>query len=534
MITPIQKNTPSFQVDYDRNLSGSTLQDIHVAQARQTLGDLENYQQGDLLRDLRPQGKKEKISTKTVAKHVAYLEGYLELVSKMTDTAVATMKLNGEMSDLMVNNANTMQRDGEAVSAKTTQAVTDYVEEKQKAEESQKSMAIFGYILAGLMAVMTLGTGTAAGVLMAACIVAQQCMSNIKDKDGKTVMDKLTDACGGKKWAADLIIDACVLVLTCGAGVAEAAANSAKNVAVDAAETGATTAAQDGATTAAQEGATTAAQEGATTAAQDGAENGAENGAKTGAESAVETGATTAAQDGAENAAETGATGAAKKTEKEAVEKLKEAMLKEAAKSQVENAEKKAFSKETLDILKEGLKAGAKLGMQIDMSMFNPLGDAFSDIYYNAGLRPGMSDLDKQKLRGEAELGGAIFGALTSLCYGVASYGKDCLNGFKGSTQIFNPSRMQLMLKVSRAIQAISMVGQGVTAAILSSIFKQTADTQTEIAGYKGELAKVKFSIDTTSEVRDQIQKEAAKNSSFFFDMLDMMVKASKTAFKLN
>ena len=42
MITPIQKITPSFQVDYDRNLSGSTLQDIHVAQARQTLGDLEN------------------------------------------------------------------------------------------------------------------------------------------------------------------------------------------------------------------------------------------------------------------------------------------------------------------------------------------------------------------------------------------------------------------------------------------------------------------------------------------------------------
>lgn len=513
MITPIQKITPSIQVDYDRNLSGSTLQDIHVAQARQTLGDLENYQQGDLLRDLRPQGKKEKISTKTVAKHVAYLEGYLELVSKMTDTAVATMKLNGEMSDLMVNNANTMQRDGEAVSAKTTQALTDYAKEKQKAEEAQKSMAIFGYILAGLMAVMTLGTGTAAGVLMAACIVAQQCMSNIQDKDGKTVMDKLTDACGGKKWAADLIIDACVLVLTCGAGVAEAAANSAKNVAVDAAETGVTTAAQDGATTAAQEG--------------------AENAAKTGAESAVETGATTAAQDGAENAAENGATGAAKKTEKEAAEKLKEAILKEAAKSQVENAEKKAFSKETLDILKEGLKAGAKLGMQIDMTMFNPLGDAFSDIYYNAGLRPGMSDLDKQKLKGEAELGGAIFGALTSLCYGVASC-TDCLNGFKGSTQIFNPSRMQLMLKVSRAIQAISMVGQGVTAAILSSIFKQTADTQTEIADYKGELAKVKFSIDTTSEVRDQIQKEAAKNSSFFFNMLDMMVKASKTAFKLN
>ena len=332
----------------------------------------------------------------------------------MTDTAVATMKLNGEMSDLMVNNANTMQRDGEAVSAKTTQALTDYAKEKQKAEESQKSMAMFGYILAGLMAVMTLGTGTAAGVLMAACIAAQQCMSNIQDKDGKTVMDKLTDACGGKKWAADLIIDACVLVLTCGAGVAEAAANSAKNVAVDAAETGVTTAAQDGATTAAQEG----------------AENGAENAAKTGAESAVETGATTAAQDGAENAAENGATGAAKKTEKEAAEKLKEAILKEAAKSQVENAEKKAFSKETLDILKEGLKAGAKLGMQIDMTMFNPLGDAFSDIYYNAGLRPGMSDLDKQKLKGEAELGGAIFGALTSLWYGVASSCTDCLNGF--------------------------------------------------------------------------------------------------------
>lgn len=518
MITPIQNNTSSFvgDVNSDRNLADSTLQDIHMAQARQTLGDLENYKQGDLLRDLLPKGKKGKISTKTVAKHVAYLEGFIALVSKMTDTAVDAVKINGEMSDLMVNNTNAMQRDGFAISEKTNEAIADYVKEKEQAEDNQKAMAIFGYIMAGLMILMTLGTGTAAGVLMAACIVAQQCMSNIQDKDGKTVMDKLTDACGGKKWAADLVIDACVLILTCGAGVAEAGMNTATDVA----ETAATQGVKDGAQGAAEDG------------AQEAAQGVAEDGAQSATEGVVES--------GTEEVGEQGASQVGKKTaeelKKEAEEKLKQAVIKEVSKSQVETAAKKAFSKESLDILKQGLTAGAKLGMQIDMTTFNPLGDAFSDIYYNANLRPGMSDLEKQKLKGDAELGGAIFGACTSFAYGLASVKFDCLNGFKGSTQFLNlsPSRMQLFLQVARAVQTLSLVGQGVTAALLSSILKDTSVTQTEIASLKGELGKMKFAMDTTSEVRDQIQKEAAKNSSFFFNMLDMMMRASKTAFKLN
>lgn len=516
MITSIQNNTSSClfdsNIDSNRTLADSTVRDIHVAQARQTLGDLENYKQGDLLRNLLPHGKKGKISTKTIAKHVAYLEGFLTLISKMTDTAVNAMKINGEMSDLTVNNADVLQRDGVSVSAKTSQAMTEYAAEKQKAEEMQKTMAIIGYIMAAVMIVMSLGTGSAAGVLMAACIAAQQCMSNIKDKDGKTAMDKLTDACGGKKWAADLIVDACVLVLTCGAGFAEAGMNSA----ADLAETGVS--------------------QGVKEAAEDGAEDGAEEAVGDGAQEATEG----AAEDGTEEASEQGASKVGKKTaeelKKEAEEKLKEAITKQVSKSQVETAAKKALSKETLNILKQGLTAGVKLGMQIDMTVFNPLGDAFSDIYYNANLRPGMSELEKQKLKGDAELYGAIFGAGTSFVYGVSSFKCDCLNGFKGSSQIFklDPSKMQLLLQVTRAIQAVSLVGQGVTAAILSSIFKDTANTQTEIASYQGQLAKVKFAIDTTSEVRDQIQKEAAKNSSFFFNMLDMMMKASKTAFKLN
>jgi hypothetical protein len=92
---------------------------------------------------------------------------------------------------------------------------------------------------------------------------------------------------------------------------------------------------------------------------------------------------------------------------------------------------------------------------------------------------------------------------------------------------------MLLIQKVLQALQCAAVVGQGISCAILASILSHTAETQTEIADLKSETTKINFAIDTMSGVRDQIQKEATKNSGAFFDMLDMMMTASKNAFKL-
>jgi hypothetical protein len=524
MITPIQKCTSLPPVDHeDRNLSSSTIQDIHVAQAHEVLNDLRNYRQGDLLRQVLPEGTKAKVSTKTMAKHVAYLSGFLELVKEMTQTAADTMKINGKMADLAVQNATAMQEYNAEISSKTTSALNDYAAEVQDQKKAQETSSIIGWIVTGLVILASLGTLSVAGFVMAACMVAQTLMSTIKDSDGKTVMDKLTDSLGGDKWKAELLMDAIVIVLSCGAGIGAAAAKSAATVSAEVATEAATKAATD--------------------AAETGAKDAAESSSKAAAEGAAESAGTAARSAGSAVAEETGSV-AAKKTadqlKKEALEKLKQEIVKEVAEAEAKSGSEKALSSRSLQISKEviseGLKAGAKLGMQISMTVFNPISSIVSDIYYNANVTDKMSDLDKQALRSKADLIGEGFGLATSLLYGFAASNSEMLNGFSAmgsASTLISPARMLLIQKVLQALKCAAVVGQGISCAILASILSHTAETQTEIADLKSETTKINFAIDTMSGVRDQIQKEATKNSGAFFDMLDMMMTASKNAFKL-
>lgn len=525
MITPIQKCTSLPPVDHeDRNLSSSTIQDIHVAQAHEVLNDLRNYRQGDLLRQVLPEGTKAKVSTKTMAKHVAYLSGFLELVKEMTQTAADTMKINGKMADLAVQNATAMQEYNAEISSKTTSALNDYAAQLDDQKKAQETSNIIGWVITGLMVLASLGTLSVAGFVMAACMVAQTLMSTIKCSDGKTVMDKLTDSLGGDKWKAELLMDAIVIVLSCGAGIGAAAAKSAATVSAEVATEAATKAATD--------------------AAETGAKDAAESSSKAAAEGAAEGAGSAAARSAGSAVAEETGSVAAKKTadqvKKEALEKLKQEIVKEVAEAEAKSGSEKALSSRSLQISKEviseGLKAGVKLGMQISMTVFNPISSIVSDIYYNANVTDKMSDLEKQALRSKADLIGEGFGLATSLLYGFAASSSEMLNGFSAmgsASALISPARMLLIQKVLQALQCAAVVGQGISCAILASILSHTAETQTEIADLKSETTKINFAIDTMSGVRDQIQKEATKNSGAFFDMLDMMMTASKNAFKL-
>jgi len=525
MITPIEKCTslPPMNIE-DRNLSSSTIQDIHVAQAHEVLNDLRNYRQGDLLRQVLPEGTKAKVSTKTVAKHVAYLSGFLELVSEMNQTAADTMKINGKMADLAVQNATAMQVYSGQVSLKTTTALNDYAAQLQAQKKAQETSSIFGWVITGLMLLASLGTLSVAGFVMAACMVAQTVMSTVKCSDGKTVMDKLTDSLGGDKWKAELLMDAIVLVVSCGAGIGAAAAKSAATVTTEVATEAATKAATD--------------------AAENGTKDAVESSGKAAAEGAVENAGSAAARSVESAAAEETGSVAAKKTadqlKKEAFEKLKQEIVKEVAEAEAKSGSEKAFSSRSLQISKEviseGLKAGAKLGLQISMTVFNPISSIVSDIYYNANVTDKMGDMEKQALRSKADLIGEGFGLGTSLLYGFAAYNSEMLNGFSAmgsASTLVSPAKMVLIQKVLQALQCAAVLGQGVSCAILASILSNTAKTQTEIGDLKSEMTKINYAIDTMSGVRDQIQKEAAKNSGAFFDMLDMMMTASKNAFKL-
>jgi hypothetical protein len=535
MITAIQPTTQ--KTDLDRLPTDATLGVIHNAQIKETLSALHNYKEGDLLKNLLPEGTKVRSAGETSKNHAAYMSGFMALIESLTDNTADFMKINGDLQSTACQAVNLLQEANTTIAKQTNDSLSEYANEMADQKKNQNTMQIFGWVMAALMTVVSFGTMSVAAAAVATVVaVGAQVVNSVKTSDGKTLMEKLATALGGGdagNTKATLLMDAIVLIATVGVGVGEAMAQNA----TETAENAATTAAQTAARNTARAGA--------------GAGAGEESGAA--ADASVEGELGGAAGAVGRNVAEDTAEGSFKKLidkMKAALAELKEKAMEFVGKSGSENLSSEANNTRALQSFRETMRSaigaveklggevfmkgvgnGVKLGVQEIMTHFNPIAPIVSDAYYHANVRDNMSDQEKAALRSKGDLIGECVGAAASLAYIGAACKYPNISGTNAFAKAGGSATQLLLQKVATGLMALGNAGQMVIGALLCDILRKASATQEHVATLRAESTKMQYAIDTMADTRRKISDESAQNAADLFGMLNMLMAASKKCF---
>jgi hypothetical protein len=544
MITAIQPTTQ--KTDLDRLPTDATLGVIHTAQIKETLSALHNYKEGDLLKNLLPEGTKVRSTGETSKNHAAYMSGFMELIESLTDNTADFMKINGDLQSTACQAVNLLQEANTTIAKQTNDSLSEYANEMADQKKNQNTMQIFGWVMAALMSVVSFGTMSVAAAAVATVVaVGAQVVNSVKTSDGKTLMEKLATALGGGdagNTKATLLMDAIVLIATVGVGVGEAMAQNA----TETAENAATTAAQTAARNTARVGINAGAEAGAGAGAGAGGESGA-------AGASVEGGLGGAAGAVGRNVAEDTAEGSFKKLidkMKAALAELKEKAMEFVGKRGSENLSSEADNtrdlqsfRETMrsalgaveklggEVFMKGVGNGVKLGVQEIMTHFNPIAPIVSDAYYHANVRDNMSDQEKAALRSKGDLIGECVGAAASFAYIGAACKYPNISGTNAFAKAGSSATQLLLQKVATGLMALGNAGQMVIAALLCDILRKASATQEHVATLRAESTKMQYAIDTMADTRRKISDESAQNATDLFGMLNMLMAASKKCF---
>jgi len=526
MSTVIQ---PIRQKDSDILPTGSTLGVIHTAQIKETLSLLHDYKEGDLLKSLLPEGAKVRSAGETSKNHAAYMSGFIALIESLTDTTADFMKINGALQSTACQSVNLLQEANTTIAKQTTDGLSKLANERAEAAKNQDAMKIFGWVMVGLMAIVSFGTMSVAAAAVATVIsVGAQVVNSVQLSDGETLMQKLATALGGGdagNTKATLLMDAIVLIATVGAGIGQAMAENATEVAEESAEE--------------------AAEESASNAHPDepaSVDPEPEN-------PPVNPGLQNVVEEAGESAAEGGFKKLVDKM-KAAVAELKEKAMELAARSGARDINAGAAATKALQSFRETMRSalgaleklggevvikgvgnGLKLGVQEIMTHFNPLTPIISDAYYHANVRDNMSDEEKAALRSRGDLYGECVGAATSLCYCAIAWKYPNISGTNAFATAGSSATLLNLQKVGTGLMALATAGQVVIGALLCDILNKVSATQGDVAGFKAESTKMQYAIDTLADTRRKIADESAQNATDLFGMLNMLMAASKKCF---